>query len=128
MERGYQHSTLIGVVFDGEGKQRSQSTRPGSEASRRRWGKARSRTWLLGALAGAPGDPPGLPRMTEPLGWQPSRFLTDRAEAECAFALAEQLGSVATRRIAGGVTFSLPRGSQLNQSAMTSWSRAAIRS
>jgi hypothetical protein len=30
----------------------------------------------------------------QPLGWQPSRFLTDRAEAERAFALAEQLGSV----------------------------------
>jgi hypothetical protein len=29
-----------------------------------------------------------------PLGWQPSRFLTDRAEAERAYALAEQLGSV----------------------------------
>jgi hypothetical protein len=29
-----------------------------------------------------------------PLGWQPSRFLTDRGEAERAFALAEQLGSV----------------------------------
>jgi hypothetical protein len=29
-----------------------------------------------------------------PLGWQPSRFLTDRAEAERAHALAEQLGSV----------------------------------
>jgi hypothetical protein len=28
------------------------------------------------------------------LGWQPSRFLTDRAEAERAFALAEPLGSV----------------------------------
>jgi hypothetical protein len=28
------------------------------------------------------------------LGWQPSRFLADRAEAERAFALAEQLGSV----------------------------------
>jgi hypothetical protein len=28
------------------------------------------------------------------LGWQPSRFLTDRAEAERAFALAERLGSV----------------------------------
>ena len=28
------------------------------------------------------------------LGWQPSRFLTDRAEAERAYALAEQLGSV----------------------------------
>ena len=28
------------------------------------------------------------------MGWQPSLFLTDRAEAERAFALAEQLGSV----------------------------------
>jgi hypothetical protein len=28
------------------------------------------------------------------VGWQPSRFLVDRAEAERAFALAEQLGSV----------------------------------
>jgi hypothetical protein len=28
------------------------------------------------------------------VGWQPSRFLSDRAEAERAFQLAEQLGSV----------------------------------
>ena len=28
------------------------------------------------------------------MGWQPSRFLADRAEAERAFALAEQLGNV----------------------------------
>jgi hypothetical protein len=28
------------------------------------------------------------------LGWQPSRFLADRTEAERAFALAERLGSV----------------------------------
>jgi hypothetical protein len=28
------------------------------------------------------------------VGWQPSRFLTDRAEAERAFQLAEHLGSV----------------------------------
>jgi hypothetical protein len=28
------------------------------------------------------------------VGWQPSRFLTDRGEAERAFQLAEQLGSV----------------------------------
>jgi hypothetical protein len=28
------------------------------------------------------------------VGWQPRRFLTDRGEAERAFALAEQLGSV----------------------------------
>ena len=28
------------------------------------------------------------------VGWQPSRFLADRAEAQRAFALAEQMGSV----------------------------------
>jgi hypothetical protein len=28
------------------------------------------------------------------VGWQPSRFLADRAEAQHAFALAERLGSV----------------------------------
>jgi hypothetical protein len=37
-------------------------------------------------------------RVSQPLshrlGWQPTRFLTDRAEAERAFALAERLGSI----------------------------------
>jgi hypothetical protein len=28
------------------------------------------------------------------VGWQPSRFLADRAEAERAFVLAERLGSI----------------------------------
>jgi WhiB family redox-sensing transcriptional regulator len=36
----------------------------------------------------------GLPPLERRVGWQPSRFLTDRAEAERAFALAERLGSV----------------------------------
>jgi WhiB family transcriptional regulator, redox-sensing transcriptional regulator len=35
-----------------------------------------------------------LPAPERRVGWQPSRFLTDRAEAERAFTLAEQLGSV----------------------------------
>jgi WhiB family redox-sensing transcriptional regulator len=35
-----------------------------------------------------------LPMPERRVGWQPSRFLTDRAEAERAFQLAEQLGSV----------------------------------
>jgi WhiB family transcriptional regulator, redox-sensing transcriptional regulator len=35
-----------------------------------------------------------LPMPARRVGWQPSRFLSDRAEAERAFALAEQLGSV----------------------------------
>jgi WhiB family redox-sensing transcriptional regulator len=36
----------------------------------------------------------GFPPLERRVGWQPSRFLTDRGEAERAFALAEQLGSV----------------------------------
>jgi WhiB family redox-sensing transcriptional regulator len=36
----------------------------------------------------------GLPPLERRVGWQPSRFLTDRAEAERAFALAERLGSI----------------------------------
>jgi WhiB family transcriptional regulator, redox-sensing transcriptional regulator len=36
----------------------------------------------------------GLAMPERRVGWQPSRFLTDRAEAERAYALAEQLGSV----------------------------------
>jgi WhiB family transcriptional regulator, redox-sensing transcriptional regulator len=36
----------------------------------------------------------GLPPLERRVGWQPSHFLTDRAEAERAYALAEQLGSV----------------------------------
>jgi hypothetical protein len=43
----------------------------------------------------APGYPSGLlPSRQSHLGWQPSRFLADRAEAERAFALAERLGSI----------------------------------
>jgi WhiB family transcriptional regulator, redox-sensing transcriptional regulator len=36
----------------------------------------------------------GLPQLERRVGWQPSRFLVDRGEAERAFQLAEQLGSV----------------------------------
>jgi WhiB family transcriptional regulator, redox-sensing transcriptional regulator len=36
----------------------------------------------------------GLPALEGRVGWQPSRFLADRAEAERAFALAERLGSI----------------------------------
>ena len=39
------------------------------------------------------------------LGWQPSRSLTDRAKAERAFALAEQLGSVNAAAQALGTTW-----------------------
>jgi hypothetical protein len=36
----------------------------------------------------------GFPPLERRVGWQPSRFLADRAEAERAFQLAERLGSV----------------------------------
>jgi WhiB family transcriptional regulator, redox-sensing transcriptional regulator len=36
----------------------------------------------------------GLPALQRRVGWQPSRFLADRTEAERAFALAERLGSI----------------------------------
>jgi WhiB family redox-sensing transcriptional regulator len=36
----------------------------------------------------------GLPALARRVGWQPSRFLLDRGEAERAFALAERLGSI----------------------------------
>jgi len=36
----------------------------------------------------------GLAALERRVGWQPSRFLSDRAEAERAFALAERLGSI----------------------------------
>jgi len=39
------------------------------------------------------------------LGWQPSRFLSDRAEAERAFALAERLGSVNAAAVQLGTTW-----------------------
>jgi hypothetical protein len=37
---------------------------------------------------------PGGSTCPAPVGWQPSRFLADRAEAERAFSLAERLGSI----------------------------------
>ena len=36
----------------------------------------------------------GLPALEQRVGWQPSRFLADRAEAERAYQLAERLGSI----------------------------------
>jgi hypothetical protein len=45
------------------------------------------------------------------VGWQPSRFLVDRAEAERAFAVAEQLGSVNAAAAVLGTTWpSLRKG------------------
>src|SRR5215207_11317966 len=91
----HQHSTLIVVVLDGKGKQRSRSACPVSFDFRRRSGQAGSPTGLQGGGPAARGDLPGSPPSRQShLGWQPSRYLSDRAEAERAFQLAEQLGSI----------------------------------
>jgi hypothetical protein len=47
----------------------------------------------------------GLPALERRVGWQPSRFLSDRAEAERAFALAERLGSVNAAAVQLGTTW-----------------------
>jgi hypothetical protein len=47
----------------------------------------------------------GLPALERRAGWQPSRFLSDRAEAERAFALAERLGSVNAAAVQLGTTW-----------------------
>jgi hypothetical protein len=57
-------------------------------------GHARSSTRLLGIWPGHQATRLLCPSRQSHLGWQPSRFLSDRAEAERAFALAERLGSV----------------------------------
>jgi hypothetical protein len=49
---------------------------------------------LPAASPTAPGGQGNRVRLYRPLGWQPSRFLADRVEAERAFQLAEELGSV----------------------------------
>jgi WhiB family redox-sensing transcriptional regulator len=47
----------------------------------------------------------GLPAPERRVGWQPSRFLTDRAEAQRAFQFAEQLGSVNAAAKELGITW-----------------------
>jgi hypothetical protein len=100
--RDHQHSTLVVVVLDGEATRGdSRPVRVGllpkvsGAASEGVRGNGRS---LLGSSGGWPrhqATPPGLPPPRHShLGWQPSRFLTDRGEAERAFQLATQLASV----------------------------------
>jgi len=46
-----------------------------------------------------------------PVGWQPSRFLADRAEAKREFALAERLGSINATAAELGTSWPLLRRS-----------------
>jgi hypothetical protein len=59
--RDHQLSTLIVVVLDGKGKQRSRSTCPVSDDSRRRSGQSLLTNRAPRGWAGAPGNLPGLP-------------------------------------------------------------------
>jgi hypothetical protein len=62
-----------------------------------------------------------LPPLERRVGWQPSRFLTDRGEAERAYALAERLGSVNAAAAELGTTWpSLPKAFQCTASACRS--------
>jgi hypothetical protein len=62
------------------------------------------------------------------LGWQPSRFLTDRAEAERAFQLAEHLGSVNAAAAELGTTWpSLRKAFQRHGLGMPARNPEAVR-
>jgi hypothetical protein len=62
------------------------------------------------------------------VGWQPSRFLTDRAEAERAFALAEQLGSINAAATQLGTTWpSLRKAFQRHELGMPARNPEAVR-
>ncbi len=62
------------------------------------------------------------------LGWQPSRFLADRAEAERAFALAERLGSVNAAAAELGTTWpSLRKAFQRHGLGMPARNPEAVR-
>jgi hypothetical protein len=62
------------------------------------------------------------------VGWQPSRFLTDRAEAERAFALAERLGSVNAAAAELGTTWpSLRKAFQRHGLGMPAHNPEAVR-
>jgi hypothetical protein len=70
----------------------------------------------------------GLPAPERRVGWQPSRFLTDRAEAERAFQLAEQLGSVNAAATELGTTWpSLRKAFQRHGLGMPTRNPEAVR-
>jgi hypothetical protein len=65
---------------------------------------------------------------SRPLGWQPSRFLADRGEAECAFVLAERLGSVNAAVAELGTTWpSLRKAFQRHGLGLPARNREAVR-
>jgi hypothetical protein len=67
-------------------------------------------------------------RLCSPLGWQPSRFLADRGEAERAFALAERLGSINAAAAELGTTWpSLRKAFQRHGLGMPARNPEAVR-
>jgi WhiB family redox-sensing transcriptional regulator len=70
----------------------------------------------------------GLPAPERRVGWQPSRFLADRAEAEHAFQLAERLGSVNAAAAELGTTWpSLRKAFQRHGLGMPARNPEAVR-
>ncbi len=70
----------------------------------------------------------GLPAPERRVGWQPSRFLTDRGEAERAFALAERLGSLNAAAVELGITWpSLRKAFQRHGLGMPARNPQAVR-
>src|SRR4029453_17644500 len=66
--------------------------------------------------------------LRRPVGWQPSSFLTDRAEAERAFQLAEHLGSVNAAATELGTTWpSLRKAFQRHGLGMPTRNPEAVR-
>jgi hypothetical protein len=66
--------------------------------------------------------------LRRPVGWQPSRFLTDRGEAERAFRLAERLGSVNAAAAELGITWpSLRKAFQRHGLGMPARNPEAVR-
>jgi hypothetical protein len=70
----------------------------------------------------------GLPAPARRVGWQPSRFLADRAEAARAFALAKRLGSVNAAAAELGTTWpSLRKAFQRYRFGMPAHNPEAVR-
>jgi WhiB family transcriptional regulator, redox-sensing transcriptional regulator len=70
----------------------------------------------------------GLPAPARRVGWQPSRFLSDRGEAERAFALAEHMGSVNAAAAELGTTWpSLRKAFQRHGLGMPARNPQAVR-
>jgi hypothetical protein len=97
-------------------------------AASARWRRTARRRPPTAPAHAACGAEQGRGHDRHPLGWQPSRFLADRAEAERAFRLAEQLGSVNAAATRLGTTWpSLRKALQRHGLGMSARNPEAVR-